>query len=293
MNDFKISIIVAGSKKFFEYTTIAIHSLLINGNVNPEDIIVTTTNYFYENWLEFKLYKKLGINVNVISHEYEGWFSKILALNSIFKKFPNNVTILQYDADIILNTKINISDMISDYKQCDCANYICQYADPIGEYFSREVIYIDGYAIRNTSKTNNFSGKSRYESFLFLNYGVTQKQFIDYLASVKWLHGGITIYNQSILQNIWPLILKHGWISHCDETAISLIKMTRSDFKWLEIDVNKYPHIVANNIGGRLSDTEHKGFIHYAGGYRDIECNSIYLTEKYKESFEFLKNYGI
>jgi hypothetical protein len=292
MKDFKIHLFVAGgsNRRFLQYATMAVDTLLQNGNVTVEDIILSIGAEFMGD-TPIAMFKRIGITVLPIYAE-QAWFTKLYAVNKLFKFYPNVKTILQYDVDIFLNVPIDINNLINDYRSYDCAVYADFGCSAKTCYLARRALYLYTYSIIPNDQ-KSIRAFDRYEAFLKSNYGLSYAQFICYLEANHWVHGGMSIYNRSITSTeAWVKLQKYSWISLCDETALLITKASVPNFSLCMIDPIRYPHIVGFKLGQPVSFTKCKGFLHYASEkYRNNPENKQYLEEQWKISEKNLLNF--
>lgn len=270
--------IVARGQRYIEYAALCINGLINNGNVNPNNIIVTVHEWDLNNsQFGIRILKEFGVRIETDNNNI---IAKHLIVDRLFKKYQEFTHIVNIDADCIYTGKKPLENIFEIEEDIGAWTHNCC---PIEDSLNRNELLKSEFKITSREST-------KYNSFVKENFGFylyPNEDWLKWLVKEGWIFGGIISYNRSILlRRDWINILKHSEISGCDETPIQYVRYNSVDenFKFKGLNSLEIEHVVNPKVLNLQNDEfENDAFIHFAGDHYRLqnESNKKIISDMY------------
>jgi len=286
-NEIKFSIIVIEEPKFFRYAISTIHKLVTRGNVAPKDIVFSVAPEF----LGEEVDKLADMGVQILPTLAS--LNKPGCIDRIFKMYPTCQSVVQVDSDIYLNQTHDLYAFAKKHQTKDFAAYLNTIFKASDVFDVRTAKYPQ----ENTfgSKQYGFVDPARRRCLGRLVkeiYGEDLESMMVWLYKQPWPHGGIVIYNRSILSKIgWDMLLKWSEFSRQEETGIVLAMKSDPSIEWEVLTHEDIIHWFSNENMWAIDKAKQIGFIHYAGDWFRNGTQDKEVLELTQEGQDWIRSY--
>jgi hypothetical protein len=272
-----VHLIAAHNERYLRYALICIHSLITNGHVRPEKIILTT-DVSWEDHPAIALLRGYGVCIHL--QAYIG--GKFLELDRILDCATGYGIAVQLDVDTIVNGDFDFLRFCSEaieefniayYPQARSAK-IVQATRMIPQLVNSRFVWTD--------PGNAF----RLSAMMQALFGFSLRNYIDWLETeAKWMFGGVILVNEKFVCDdpVWEKMVAMNTIIHCDETVMMITKAAYPKL-FKSIPEMPIPHTVNPPSLMARYDHQQNEIIHYAGDwYREQnEHNKKFLDTLYQ-----------
>jgi hypothetical protein len=278
----KIHLLAAGQARFLNYAVICAASLMRNGGVLREDILLTTHVHHASDQAFDVLVNRMKLPTTVWGHQ-EMAMRKFILVGEAFQKYPAMTTLLQLDSDTALTEPC---DFMGTVRALIGSNQIASYQYNVNvlELLTRRSSMFDqGFKDWRIKEQ-----RGRLSAMMKALLGITLEEFKSWLAEPErqWVYGGFIIFTRSLIESpMWPALVALAYITACDETVILMARCAAEKcgssgvFDWGAIEQAAFPHRVSPKV---FSLDEGLGMVHFAGDwYRMAEDNKALIDKTY------------
>lgn len=272
-----------GPTRYGEYLIVSIVSLL-NAEVPASDIHVSIhEEYASQNFFHIHVLRNLGVNLFI---DETNPHTKALLIHN---HLVNGHDVVQIDCDCVWRGDVKIDPTIralSIFEKLSDNEIACweKPANAMTFFNDRRCLLIPRYFRRDDTT------EGEYTDWIYANTGIPIFAFYQWLKNRnQWPLGGLVFYPAKLVRSeSWPLILIHGKISCCDETAIVLASYAKSlritdlsETKTLTHTVNP-THLSFDEVKGQAD------FVHFAGDHYRLHNteNRNKILSKYTEALK-------
>jgi len=285
MSNIKFSITAANNVRFFYYAISAIYGLINNGGIDPSDIIFNVSSVCYHLTEPLEKLESMGVVILPLTATP---LCKPVYADRVFRYFPEATTVVLVDSDAFLNKTVDLYKVIQQYQEVDCALYI----SPSKESPKALMLRRDGLFLPDYSYIKGKRELANLQEFALREYSESLDNLLNFAYSQEWFHGGIVIYNRSILtKKAWKEILAWSGICSCDETAFLFAKRAGSDFVWKAIDNNVITHYFTGENMPSFDRSLYKGWMHFAGDWFRCGQQHVEIDKLNAEAYAWLLAY--